>query len=177
LNPPVASPHAGENRPVVLLAEDEAIIALELADSLELEGFEVAGPFGTCASAEAWLTSAGQVDGAILDNALKDGPCTALARDLASRDIPFIVYSGHIRSPDTPCEFIDVPWIVKPVPFEALLHSLRIAMARCGQASRAEKSVPEDKRILRQAFKRREQEEVPERLGGMARGCATPPHA
>jgi FixJ family two-component response regulator len=93
------------------------------------------------------------------------------------REIPFIVYSGHIRSYETPREFGGAAWIVKPVPFEALLHSLRIAMARCGQASRAEKSVPEDKRILRQAFKRREQEEVPERLGGMARGCATPPHA
>jgi hypothetical protein len=53
----------------------------------------------------------------------------ALARDLASRDIPFIVYSGHIRSCETPREFGDAPWIVKPVPFEALLHSLRTAMA------------------------------------------------
>jgi hypothetical protein len=44
LSPPVTLPDVGENRPVVLLAEDEAIIALELADSLALEGFEVAGP-------------------------------------------------------------------------------------------------------------------------------------
>jgi DNA-binding NtrC family response regulator len=128
LSPSVASA-ASENRPVVLLAEDEAIIAFELADSLALEGFEIAGPFATCASGEAWLKAAGHVDGAILDNALKDGPCTALARDLASRDIPFIVYSGHIRSHETPREFGDAPWLVKPVPFEALLHSLRTAMA------------------------------------------------
>ena len=113
----------------MLLAEDEAIIAFELADSLGLEGFEVAGPFDGCASAEAWLRAAGHVDGAILDNALRDGPCTALARDLASRDIPFVVYSGHIRSCETPREFGDAPWIVKPVPFEALVHSLRTAMA------------------------------------------------
>jgi DNA-binding NtrC family response regulator len=126
-SPPVAA--AGENRPVVLLAEDEAIIAFELADSLDLEGFEVSGPFDTCVSAEAWLKLAGYVDGAILDNALRDGPCTALARDLASRDIPFIVYSGHIRSHETPREFGDAPWILKPVAFEALVHSLRTAMA------------------------------------------------
>jgi DNA-binding NtrC family response regulator len=123
----------GENRPVVLLAEDEAIIAFELADSLDLEGFEVAGPFDTCVSAEAWLKVAGHVDGAILDNALKDGPCTALARDLASREIPFIVYTGHIRSCETPCEFGDAPWLVKPVPFEALLHSLRTVMVDAGR--------------------------------------------
>jgi hypothetical protein len=80
------------------------------------------------------LKAAGHVDGAVLDNALRDGPCAALARDLASRDIPFIVYSGHIRPCETPREFGDAPWIVKPVPFEALVHSLRSAMARCGQA-------------------------------------------
>ena len=39
------------NRQVVLLAEDEAIIGFELAESLRLEGFEVAGPFDTCGSA------------------------------------------------------------------------------------------------------------------------------
>ena len=129
LSPSVALPRAGENRPVVLLVEDEAIIAFELADSLALEGFEVAGPFATCASAEAWLKVAGHVHGAILDNALKDGPCTTLARDLAGRDIPFIVYSGHVRSYETPREFGDAPWVMKPVTFDALLRSLRTAMA------------------------------------------------
>ena len=37
----------GANRQVVLVAEDEAIIGFELAESLRLEGFEVAGPFDT----------------------------------------------------------------------------------------------------------------------------------
>ena len=133
MSPPVTLPDVGENRPVVLLAEDEAIIAFELADSLALEGFEIAGPFDTCASAEAWLKAAGHVDGAILDSTLKDGPCTALARDLASRDIPFMFYSGHIRSCETPREFRDAPWIVKPVPFEAILNSLRAVMVDAGR--------------------------------------------
>ena len=88
----------GANRQVVLVAEDEAIIGFELAESLRLEGFEVVGPFDTCASAETWLKSADRIQGAILDNKLRDGPCTALARDLRTRGIPFIVYSGHSRS-------------------------------------------------------------------------------
>ena len=41
------------SRPRILLAEDEAIIALELAESLERDGFAVAGPFTTCTAAEA----------------------------------------------------------------------------------------------------------------------------
>ena len=125
---PVTSPLSGENCPVILLAEDEAIIGFELADSLALEGFEVAGPFDTCASAEGWLKSADRVHGAILDNTLKDGPCSALAEDLRRREVPFIVYSGH-RSDGASSEFGNAPWIVKPAPFEALLGSLRRAMA------------------------------------------------
>ena len=119
----------GANRQVVLVAEDEAIIGFELAESLRLEGFEVAGPFDTCASAEAWLRSADHLEGAILDNSLRDGPCTALARDLRSRGIPFVVYSGHSRSQEAPSEFGDAPWVVKPVPFEVLLRTLQTAIA------------------------------------------------
>jgi DNA-binding NtrC family response regulator len=119
----------GANRQVVLVAEDEAIIGVELAESLRLEGFEVAGPFDTCASAEAWLRSADHLQGAILDNSLRDGPCTVLARDLRSRGIPFVVYSGHSRSQEAPSEFGDAPWVVKPVPFEVLLRALQTAIA------------------------------------------------
>ena len=61
-------------RPLILVAEDEAIIAIELADSLTRAGFDVAGPFATCAEAEEWV-KIGKPDAAILDNLLKDGPC------------------------------------------------------------------------------------------------------
>ena len=115
----------GTNRQVVLVAEDEAIIGFELAESLRLEGFEVAGPFDTCASAEAWFRLADHLEGATL----RDGPCTALARDLRSRGIPFVVYSGHSRSQEAPSEFGDAPWVVKPVPFEVLLRALQTAIA------------------------------------------------
>jgi CheY-like chemotaxis protein len=91
-------PHDDEGPPrrCILLAEDSAIIGLELADTLECEGFQVAGPFTTCAAAEAWL-AAHEPAAAILDNTLKDGPCERLAEDLRRRGIPFIVYSGHDR--------------------------------------------------------------------------------
>ncbi|HEY8567349.1 MAG TPA: histidine kinase [Beijerinckiaceae bacterium] len=115
-------------RPLILLAEDEAIIALELADSLEREGFAVAGPFTTCTAAEAWLQHQ-EPAGAILDNALKDGPCETLAGDLRARGIPFVVYSGHDHRGDAPAAFAGVPWLVKPVPFETLLGALRSALA------------------------------------------------
>lgn len=117
-------PDFGAVRPCILLAEDEAITGLELADSLEREGFAVAGPFATCSDAEHWLKS-NEPSAAILDNSLKDGPCDALASDLRDRGVPFVIYSGHSRTADLPDVFQDARWIVKPIRTEALLQVLR----------------------------------------------------
>ena len=95
------SPRRRGEKPLVLVAEDEAIIALELEDSLTSAGFGVAGPFSTCAEAEAWL-KAGEPDAAILDNQLKDGPCDALAADLSRRGVPLSSSAG-ITTNVMPC--------------------------------------------------------------------------
>ena len=114
-------------RPVILLAEDEAIIAIELTDSLEAAGFDVAGPFATCADAEEWLKTA-VPDAAILDNLLKDGPCDALASDLSSRGIPVVVFSGHDEPPAVSSTEWRGTWVTKPVTFPILLDTLRREM-------------------------------------------------
>jgi DNA-binding response OmpR family regulator len=112
-------------RPVILLAEDEAIIAIELADSLQADGFDVAGPFATCADAEKWLKTA-VPDAAILDNLLKDGPCDALASDLSRRGLPVIIFSGRDEPPAV-SEW-NGTWVTKPVTFPILLDVLRREM-------------------------------------------------
>ena len=68
-------------RPLVLVLEDEALIALNLQDELQDAGYEVAGPFTTCAAALEWLQTE-TPDTAILDAALKDGPCREIALEL-----------------------------------------------------------------------------------------------
>jgi DNA-binding response OmpR family regulator len=112
-------------RPLILLAEDEAIIAIELADSLQAAGFDVAGPFATCADAEEWLKTA-EPDAAILDNLLKDGPCDALASDLSRRGVPVIIFSGRDEPPAV-SEW-NGKWVTKPVTFPILLDALRREM-------------------------------------------------
>ena len=114
-------------RPVILLAEDEAIIAIELADSLTDAGFDVAGPFSTCSEAEAWLKT-GKPDAALLDNLLKDGPCDALASDLSRRGIPVIMFSGHDEPPAASLTGWRGSWVTKPVAFPVLLDALRREM-------------------------------------------------
>jgi DNA-binding response OmpR family regulator len=109
---------------LVLLAEDEVIIALELADSLRTAGFDVAGPFATCAEAEKWLTT-GAPNAAILDNLLKDGPCDALVSDLSRRGVPVLIFSGHDERPSADWK---ASWVTKPVAFPILLDALRREM-------------------------------------------------
>ena len=109
-------------RPLILLAEDEAIIALELTDSLTDAGFDVAGPFSTCSEAEAWLKT-GNPDAAILDNLLKDGPCDAMAADLSRRGVPLILFSGQ-DAPDASADW-KATWVTKPVATPILIELLK----------------------------------------------------
>jgi DNA-binding response OmpR family regulator len=118
---------APPSRPVVLVAEDEAIIAIELEDGLTRAGFEVAGPFATCSQAEAWLQQ-GCPDAAILDHELKDGPCDTLIADLSRRGIPIIVFTGREMSRTPTPTAATATWVAKPVAFPALLTALRRRM-------------------------------------------------
>jgi len=120
-------PPQNDARPLILLAEDEAIIALELEDSLKAAGFDIAGPFATCADAERWLKS-GHPTAAVLDSALKDGPCETLARDLKARGVPVVIYSGYARGEDPFLSAWDGSWLVKPVAFPMLLNALEHEM-------------------------------------------------
>ena len=118
---------SGHSRPLVLLAEDQAIIAIELEDSLAAAGFAVAGPFTTCKQAEAWLRS-GKPDAAIVDHELKDGNCDALIGDLSRRGVPTIVFTGHEAPRPAPAHPRQAIWVTKPIAFPALLSELRRQM-------------------------------------------------
>jgi two-component system, response regulator PdtaR len=110
------------SRPLVLLLEDEAIIALDLQDELQECGYAVAGPFNTCAAALDWLHTA-TPDIAILDTLLKDGPCRDIARELARQGVPFLIYSGHQEDVDHFADLPRVAWIEKPAPPSVLIEA------------------------------------------------------
>lgn len=96
-------------------------------DSLKAAGFEIAGPYATCAAAERWLKT-GRPSGAILDNARKDGPCHKRAADLKSRGVPVVIYSGHAKGEDSFSCTWEGPWLVKPVAFSTLVGALQQQM-------------------------------------------------
>ncbi len=110
------------SRPLVLILEDEALIAINLQDELQDAGYAVAGPFATCAAALEWLGTE-TPDTAILDAALKDGPCREVALELSRREVPFLIYSGYLEDRQLLSEFHHVTWIEKPVPSAVLVQA------------------------------------------------------
>jgi DNA-binding response OmpR family regulator len=119
------SQHAS-TQPCCLIAEDQAVIAMWLEDSLEEAGLAVAGPFNSCQAALDWIETHTPAV-AILDVQLRDGPCTELARTLADRGVPVLIYSGVDRH-SVPAELDGLPWIEKPASYSDLLAAVRQAV-------------------------------------------------
>ena len=102
----------------ILLVEDEALVAMMMADVLVKLGFAVVGP---CASAaEAVATARDQeVDGAILDVNLGGEMVYPVADFLEARNIPFVFVTGYgAESVDR--RFAEVPLLQKPVDHTVL---------------------------------------------------------
>ncbi len=118
------------SKPLVLVLEDEAIVALALQDDLQDAGHEVAGPFATCSAALEWLETA-MPDMAILDAALKDGPCRDIALELSRREVPFLIYSGYQEDRQLLSEFNHITWIEKPVPSAVLVQECQQLLVGC----------------------------------------------
>ncbi len=123
------APHP-DSTPLVLILEDEALIGLNLRDDLQDAGYRVEGPFTTCAAALEWLQTA-TPDTAILDAALKDGPCRAIAQELTRRKVPFLIYSGYHEDRQLLAEFPHVTWIEKPAPCSVLVEACQQLLVGC----------------------------------------------
>ena len=118
------------SRPLVLVLEDEALIALNVQDELQDAGYEVAGPFSTCSAALKWLQMT-TPDMAILDTTLNDGPCQEVALELSRREVPFLIYSGYQEDQQLLSDFQHVTWIEKPVPPEVLVQACQQLLVGC----------------------------------------------
>lgn len=81
----------------VLLLEDEPFIALDLEELLFENGVENVVTLTSCGEALTWLreNTPGLV---IVDPRLTDGLCSEVVRNLVTRRLPFLVYSGESGS-------------------------------------------------------------------------------
>jgi DNA-binding response OmpR family regulator len=114
--------------PRILLAEDEALLALLLAERLEEAGFRIAGPATSVAAALALIEQEG-CDAAVLDVQLGDETAAPIAQALRNRNIPFLTLSGYSESQRPPI-FDGAPMMVKPVRMPDLVACLNRCLAR-----------------------------------------------
>lgn len=110
-------------RPVVLLTEDNALVGLDLRDTLEAAGYRVAGPFVRTTDALFWLARE-TPDLALLDVMLADGPSNALAHALRESGVPFVVYSGRRPSDTFASDFVGAPWLDKSAKPDVIANRL-----------------------------------------------------
>lgn len=94
----------------ILLAEDEALVGLDLAATIAAAGGTVLGPFVSPADALAALP-AGRVDAAVVDLNLRGEQTIALMQALDRAGVPFVICSGYGA--------ISVPSLFKPRTFVA----------------------------------------------------------
>src|SRR5262249_50661970 len=96
----------------VLIVEDEAFIAADLAMQVEAAGGKVAGTVATVDAALDFIASR-ELDGATLDITLSGERSFQVADALAARHIPF-VFATALTHRDAPARFRNVPWLEKP---------------------------------------------------------------
>jgi DNA-binding response OmpR family regulator len=110
----------------ILVVEDETLFAETLVGLLEDGGFSAAGPTGTVAGAMDIMETA-PVDAAILDIRLVQELSYQVAYALRDRGIPFIFVTA-CRRLDLPPDLRSRPFVEKPFPPRALLHTLRTVL-------------------------------------------------
>jgi two-component sensor histidine kinase/CheY-like chemotaxis protein len=107
---------------MILVVEDEPLVAMNLCKSLGELGFSVVGPFSTLAKAAAAAVER-EFDAALLDVNLSGETVYPVADILASKNIPFAFITGYGTSALT-SKYANAPVLQKPVDQQALQNLL-----------------------------------------------------
>lgn len=129
---PIADPE-GPRAPVILVAEDEVLLRLALADHLREAGFTVAEA-ATAEEARSLLMAGVTIDLVFSDINMPGGlDGVALAQWVASHypDIPVVVTSGVTEALNTAkaaCPHVKA-FVAKPYAYDALIQTFRALIA------------------------------------------------
>lgn len=117
---PVHSPLQGRR---VLIVEDEMLVALEIENLLQEQGYVVLGPAPRVSRALALLDRE-RPDAALLDLNLQGQSATPVAAALSARGVPFAIVTGYGEMQSREPELQDAPRVDKPVHHRELLRVL-----------------------------------------------------
>ena len=119
---------AGTNdRPTVLVVEDEFIIALDLSETVRDLGYRVEGPFADKENAFIAIDRE-MPDCAILDVQTADGEVYPLADALANAGVPIIFHSGHVAPIEITERYPQAQACAKPCPPDRLINMIGCAI-------------------------------------------------
>lgn len=113
--------------PVILVAEDEPLVAHDLCDTVEAAGFIVEGPFHD-AGAAMRAFEAHKPDLAILDINLAGGTAYSLAERMMAQDVPVIFHSGEVTSAEVRALYPRASALSKPCPPSVILDTVQQAL-------------------------------------------------
>ncbi len=119
---------------LVLVAEDEPFIALDLALAIEDAGGEVIGPAASVKEALA-LIDGRTVTAAILDVNLADQDISPVAEILLALGIPVILQTGIEAPPELLARFPDLVVHIKPCIAAKLVAELVTLVVNCRRAA------------------------------------------
>jgi DNA-binding response OmpR family regulator len=122
----------------VLVAEDEAVIALEIDATLREHGCAVLGPTASAADTLALLARE-RPDAVLLDVELLDGPATPVAEACAARGVPFALATGYGEGEIAAPALAAAPRLGKPFTADELRRVLAALLAG-RSASRVDES-------------------------------------
>ena len=108
----------------VLIVEDEALLAYDLSELLQENGYDIVGPAASVAEAMALLDRPSRCDMAILDVNLGRETAEPVAHRLTLEGTPFLVMSAYPRS-QHPLIFQGARSLMKPMRPNLLLAELR----------------------------------------------------
>jgi DNA-binding response OmpR family regulator len=115
---------------VVLVVEDEFLIAMDLELLLQRDGWRVLGPATTVVGALRLLAGE-RPDVALLDVNLRGEPVTPVAEALRARGVPFVLASAYDGATQLPAEIlVTAPNVGKPMNERRLLAALAHALGQ-----------------------------------------------
>ncbi len=118
-----------QERPRVLVVEDEFIIALDLSETVKDLGYELDGPYADRTNALEALED-DFPDCAILDVFTADGEVYPLADRLSEAGVPIIFHSGHVPPEELRGRYPEAQACAKPCPPDRLIDALQEAVGR-----------------------------------------------
>lgn len=113
----------------ILIAEDEALILMEIEDMLLELKCTIVGPAATV-DATLKAIRENEIDGALLDMSLHGKRITPAADELVARGVPFVLCTGYAREDGDEPAVKNAPRLAKPFTMQTLRAAMVDAFGR-----------------------------------------------